>query len=149
MDMRIRHRGAAEHRLLPLVLGLAALLLGLLGMHTLAVDHQMPGTPPGHSAAAAAPDTHQTLVPAGQHLSAAPAPAPDNAGSCSQDCAMEMAMAGICVLALAAGLVFVHRAARATLPVPGRGLAAPPAHWIPHPHTPPGPSLVQLSISRT
>ena len=148
MDMRVRHRGAAERRLLPLVLGLAALLLGLLGMHTLGVDHQMPGTPPGHSAApAAVSDTHQVRASAGQHLSTAPSP--DPAGSCSHDCAMEMAMAGMCVLALAAGLVFAHRAARATLPVPGRGLAAPLAHWIPHPYTPPGPSLVQLSISRT
>lgn len=160
MDPHRRYRGTAPRRLLPLVLGLAVLVLGLLGMHTLGVDHRVPHQTAGHVSASAAVQRGAPLPahavagePAaaagtGQHPPAAPWAFGDS-GACVGGCHLEMAMAGMCVMALSAGPVLLHLAARAFRPVPGRASTMPPARPAPASRAAPRPSLLRLSISRT
>jgi hypothetical protein len=148
----------ALSRHLLLALGFTALLLGLLGMHTLGIDH----VAPSHHQAAAVPETHGVES---QHHHAAPTTgALQDAGAahgpgavqdatdqpwCAEDCGLHAAVAGMCVMALVGGSVLLHLAARALRPVPGAGLAETPRRQVPRDRRPPPPSLVQLSVSRT
>ncbi|GAA4360909.1 DUF6153 family protein [Paeniglutamicibacter cryotolerans] len=132
---------------------LVALVLGLLAMHILGIDHQMPHGAHGSQGALTnqagnqhSPQDLTAVAASMQHTSADDSPAflaVDSLG------AAESAMIGMCVLALSIGGLFIHLFSRAFRPVPGRGLAAPPVIWFPQsrPHT--TPSLIQLSISRT
>jgi hypothetical protein len=161
MDPHRRYRGTAPRRILPLVLGLAVLVLGLLGMHTLGVDHRVPHQTAGHVSASAAvhrgahPPAHTragepaAVAAIGQHQPAAPWTFGDSGGACVGGCHLEMAMAGMCVMALSAGPVFLHLAARAFRPAPGRAPTVPPARPAPPSRAAPRPSLLRLSISRT
>ena len=130
-------------------LGKVLLLFGLLLMHVVGMDHTS-ATPSAphvdthagshqHTLAAPAASIHAELSPVGE----------DHGGWCAEDgCGMEMSMAGMCIAALLGGGILLHRAGRHRVPVPGRGLPAPPL-WRPVPAAPMAPSLVQLSISRT
>ncbi|WP_139194790.1 DUF6153 family protein [Arthrobacter sp. UCD-GKA] len=131
---------------------MVALVLGLLAMHILGVDHQVPhGTHSSPSAVThqsipdSSPDlTHQSVL--GQHTLIDESPASLAVDSLN---GIESAALGLCVLALSLGGIFFHLISRAFRPVPGRGLSAPPVTWIPQSRTHTTPSLVQLSISRT
>ena len=132
---------------------LVALALGLLGMHVLGVDHQVPNAAHGSSVAVneqdngtgySQPTTAWPVV--AHHL-----PVEDSQASLAGNSlsGMESTLIGMCVLALSLGGLFSHLLTRAFQPVPGRGLAAPPALWLPQIRSRATPSLVQLSISRT
>lgn len=132
---------------------LVALVLGLLGMHVLGVDHQVPKV--AHSSSVAV-DAQDNGTGYSQPTSAWPVvahhiPVEDSPASLMGDSlgGMESALIGMCVLALSLGGIFFHLVSRAFQPVPGRGLAAPPALWLPRIRSRVTPSLVQLSISRT
>ncbi|EMQ96640.1 DUF6153 family protein [Paeniglutamicibacter gangotriensis] len=132
---------------------MVALILGLLAMHILGVDHQVPhathGSPVTVTEQAGTPDSSRDLT----HLSAPAqhAPVDDSNASFAGDSlgGMESAVLGMCILALSLGGIFLHLVSRAFRPVPGRGLAAPPVTWFPPSRARTTPSLVQLSISRT
>lgn len=131
---------------------MVALILGLLAMHILGVDHQVPHGTHGSPTAVtnqSIPDSSSDLP----HLSAPGqhAPVDDSPASLTGDSlgGMESAVLGMCVLALSLGGIFFHLVSRAFRPVPGRGLAAPPVTWLPRSRARTTPSLVQLSISRT
>lgn len=131
---------------------MVALVLGLLAMHILGVDHQVPHGTHGSPTAVTnqtIPDSSRDLThpsSSGQH-----APVDDSSASLAGDSlgGMESAVLGMCVLALSIGGLFFHLVSRALRPVPGRGLAAPPVTWLPPSRPRTTPSLVQLSISRT
>ena len=131
---------------------LVALVLGLLAMHILGVDHQVPHGTHGSPAAVTdqlIPDSSSDLT----HLSASGqhAPVDESLASLAADSlgGIESAVLGMCVLALSLGGLFFHLVSRAFRPVPGRGLTAPPVTRIPQSRARTTPSLVQLSISRT
>lgn len=130
---------------------LVVLVLGLLGMHVLGVDHQVPNAAHGSSVVVneqdngpgySQPTTAWPVV--AHHL-----PVEDFQASLAGSSGVESTLIGMCVLALSLGGLFSHLLTRAFQPVPGRGLAAPPALWLPQIRSRVTPSLVQLSVSRT
>ncbi len=131
---------------------MVALVLGLLAMHILGVDHQVPhGTHGSHSSVTdqSIPDSSPGLAQQsvlGQHT-----PIDESLASLAVDSlnSMESTALGLCVIALSLGGIFFHLISRAFRPVPGRGLTAPPVKWIRQSRARTTPSLVQLSISRT
>lgn len=139
--MSIRNGSLADalSRHLLLALGFTALLLGLLGMHTLGIDHVAPSH---HPAATVLGNLHATpATDAVEDSSKQP--------WCAEGCGLEAVVAGLCVMALAGGSVLLHLATRALRAVPGRGPSAPRVRPAPHSRAAPTPSLLQLSISRT
>lgn len=132
---------------------LVALFLGLLAMHILGVDHQVPhgthGSPIAVTDQTGNRDSSENLIPAA--VLAQHAPVEDSPASLAGESvgSTEAALIGMCVLALSLGGLFCHLVSRAFRPVPGRGLTAPPVIWFPQTRARTTPSLVQLSISRT
>ena len=152
--MNVVKRSAALPQIIRPVLVLVALFVGLLGMHTLGVDHHAP------SAAHLAPvvSTEQVALPtvapySTQHmLSAAGHQGPDGPQVALEDdslSGLDTAMLGMCVLGLIVGAFCAYIRPNASRPVPGKGLTAPPTLWVPRERIYRPPSLVQLSISRT
>ena len=143
--------------ILPLVFSLefilVSLVLGLLGMHILGVDHQVPHAAHGSHAVA----TGQGGISASSQGSALTsamaqhATVGDSRASFAGDslCDLKSVLNGRCVLALSLGGIFFHLVARAFRQVPGQGMRAPPVTWAPKIRARTTPSLVQLSISRT
>lgn len=164
----LRRRSAPFRHTLVLLLGLLAVMAGILGMHTLGVAHQ---AAPGHAAMASGQDTSQGGGDA--HDSHAGHGTPPIAGSlhtakgavdaaalttggqdrhsatCSGPCGGEHTMQTACVfLVVLTGwlLAFLRQRHHGG---GGHGLRAPPSSltWIravPRP-----PSLIELSVSRT
>lgn len=141
-----------------LLLGLAAIILGILGMHILGVSHQMPAATPH---VAMVPDTAGTAVASPRHATSqdhSPAVADAlswtgadqiPADACAGPCGSEQhLMAAMCVLMviILATLWFIPklRFLKAF-----HGLRAPPAMPAPATRLPWTPSLIELSISRT
>jgi hypothetical protein len=139
------------HRSLTLFLGLAAVIIGIIGMHILNVSHHTPGTgTPDHAAAAPAHATHHAAGSDSVAASSSPASEAPHAAACAGPCGGDHdAMTAVCVLMIVAG-------GFALLFIPGQiwirsrhGLRAPPhalSLALPALRL---PSLVQLSISRT
>lgn len=137
-----------------LLLGVAAIIFGIIGMHILNVSHQasVPAAP-GHSTSVSADTAH-----AAHHVPAADTAIPSAdtangilpAGGCNGPCAGgHHLMAAVCVLmTIVAGfvLLFVPNWLRLRS---GDGLRAPPNAVGPGVPALRPPSLVQLSISRT
>lgn len=132
---------------------LVALVLGLLAMHILGVDHQVPHGAHGSHAAATTQSGVQDSALDPPHVSVMGqhAPVDDSQAALAGDSmgGLESAVLGMCVLALSFGGLFFHLVCRAFRPVPGRGLTAPPITRFPPIRAHTTPSLVQLSISRT
>ncbi len=153
--MNVGKRVATLSRSIRPVLALVALFLGLLGMHTLGVDHHVPdtthlmsvvSTEQSHLPYTAPFSTQHTLfAPSGQQ-SVDSYPSSLESGSLT---GLETAMLGMCVLGLAVGAFCFYIRPTSCRPNPGRGLSAPPTLWVPRERIYRPPSLVQLSISRT
>lgn len=138
-------------RPLLLSLGLAAIILGILGMHTLNLSH-FPGPDAATvtSAVQAAPHQGAGYVPALKHA-AVPGTVADgdtHSAACAGPCGSGHGlMAALCMLMIVGivSLFFIPKQLRA---LSRHGLRAPPVFPSPHARVPRTPSLVQLSISR-
>lgn len=152
--MNVAKRAVTLPRSIRSVLALVALFLGLLGMHTLGVDHHLPDGAhpmPGVSTEQpnlpyAAPFSTQHTLSVSQHQGLDGPQVSLEDGSLS---GLETAMLGMCVLGLAVGAFCFCLRAKSCRLVPGKGLTAPPMLWVPRERIYRPPSLIQLSISRT
>jgi hypothetical protein len=142
------------HRSLTLFLGLAAVIIGIIGMHILNVSHHTAGTGTvDHSVAAAAAPAHATHhAPGSDSVAASSSPASQapHAAACAGPCGGDHeTMTAVCMLMIVAGgfvLLFIPGQLRYRS---RHGLRAPPQVLsLALPALRP-PSLVQLSISRT
>lgn len=143
---------------LMLMLGLAAIILGILGMHVLSVPHQIQPAAAPH--VAMAPDTGSAAATSTHHAdSQDPGLAPalsawagvDHmaAGVCTGPCGGEHhLMAAMCVL-LVIILTTLWFIPKRWFLKARHGLRAPPTVPFPAIRLPWTPSLIELSISRT
>lgn len=141
-----------------LLVAVLAIVGGILGMHVMGGAQMASMGPATMSSPAAAPDMHAVSAPATAHQAPAETPAtgpalPDQAAapaacSCSSTCTGSMDMHGACVPSIAPAApaaplpgTLIHRHSwTAFAGAPGRS---------PQDRVPDGPSLNQLSISRT
>ncbi|SDQ03404.1 MULTISPECIES: DUF6153 family protein [Micrococcaceae] len=137
---------------LALLLGLAAVIAGIIGMHILNVSHHAPEMgAPDHATAVVAAPSHDIVVSApGTVVLEVMADEPLLAAGCASPCESGPSlMAAVCVLmTIVAGfvLLFIPRQLRLES---RHGLRAPPQPVMLAPSGLHPPSLVQLSISRT
>lgn len=140
-------------RTLMLSLGIVAIILGILGMHTLNVSHYSPGTAAAAQASAGTAGPGQAIQ---QGTGATHAAIPDtgaggglDAPVCDDICGGGLhSMAAACMLVVV-GLVSLFIVPRQLRVKARHGLRAPPPGVAPRTPDPRTPSLVQLSISRT
>lgn len=131
------------------VLGLAAVITGILGMHILngALHGPGPGARTASVTSSAMPHQHagpdEAIATAGLQAAAAPAGC---AGPCGGD--HHMAAAGCILMVVTAGFSVLFLPGR-LLPAGRHGRRGPPYTFAPAPPVRRPPSLVQLSISRT
>ncbi|MGM0928977.1 MAG: DUF6153 family protein [Actinomycetota bacterium] len=134
-----------------LPLALAAIILGILGMHTLSLSHLTPAAPVqtvGAEEQATGHASHQT-----HHLDAASSSLGAEGGlhlaACAGPCGSgHDVMTAVCVLMITGlvSLLFTPKQLRLKV---RHGLRAPPCPANAHSVLSRAPSLVQLSISRT
>lgn len=136
----------AGRRPVILMLGLAGIILGILGMHVLGASHQAPDT-----AGLSATSAHQAV----SHDHGPPVMATDGTvggeadSTCYGPCNGEHhLMAAMCVLMVIVLAVLWFLPKRWFI-IPGKGLRAPPVMPAPANRLPWAPSLIELSISRT
>jgi hypothetical protein len=136
-----------------LSLALAAIILGILGMHTLSLSHLAPATAaPTQTVGAEEPAAGHASHAPRHHYAAAASPGAEGGmhpAACAGPCGSEHdVMAAVCVLMITGlvSLLFIPKQLRLKV---RHGLRAPPRIAAAHPVFSRAPSLVQLSISRT
>ncbi|GAA1495180.1 hypothetical protein [Paeniglutamicibacter kerguelensis] len=146
----LRRRSATLFLPLPALLGLVLLILGLMGMHTIAGNHAGPSMAGSSVTVSASGGNHHHSGPADHaHDSSVSSPATGWADLECPSCCGDMPQAAGCDLAPVAGSMTSF-----FLPVflvlPGDlGLRGPPPVTGATEYIPPPPSLIELSISRT
>lgn len=143
-------RRAAPFLPLPALLGMVLLILGLMGMHTIAGSHAGTSMVESSVAVSAAGGGHHHSGPADHTgISSVSSPATAWADVECLSCCGDMPQATGCDLAPVAGSIsWLFLPVLLVLPG-GLGLRGPPPATGATDYLPPPPSLIELSISRT
>lgn len=146
----MHRRPAVPFRPLPVLLGLVLLILGLMGMHTIAGHHAGTSKPEFSVETSAALGAHQHLAPAEHsHLSPVSSSTADWEGVDFPGCCSAMPQASECDLAPVAGNLSWLFLPVILVLAGDLGLRGPPPATGATDYVPPPPSLIELSISRT